>query len=163
MVPVSWLLWRYKVCRLRLLSSVGMGPVSRLLLRYNRYRVLEMGPVPSSGGMAPVSRLLERSNDKYGVRGREELRLLSSVGMLPASWLLERFKFRSVGRLPSAGGMVPVSWLSLRRNSTRVLEMGPVTSAGGMGPVSLLSWRSNSCRLERLPSAVGMLPVSWLL
>ena len=63
-------------------------------------------------------------------------------------------------RLPSSAGISPVSWLPSSHNTSR-LERLP--SSAGISPLSWLTSSHNSSRLERRPNSAGISPLSWLL
>ena len=87
-------------------------------------------------GIGPVSRLLERSRPAPKKPEPARLvRLPSSVGMGPESWLAERLRSVRAVRLPSWVGMEPESWLDERLRSVRAVRL---PSSVGMLPVKLL-------------------------
>ena len=86
-------------------------------------------------------------------------RWLSSGGMTPLNWLLDRLRLLQAGQVAQ-----------LRRDdatqlfvvSPRLCRLPRLPSSGGMAPLNLFDINERFCRLARLPSSGGMAPLNWL-
>ena len=112
--PVKRLLFRFRTCRARRLSSEsGISPVNWLPHRDNWYKPVRL---PSDSGISPVNWFWFRYRYLRPVR---RLRL----GIEPVNWFWLRVRSCMAVRLPSETGIAPVNWLPCRYSTCKAVRL----------------------------------------